>query len=223
MMTHRDDFFPSLPSLASSLSTRSALRTSTYGNKELSAGNYTDWPGLVETINDKSRVFQVWVNGNESFSFSGDTDSINRLLQNFAKTKVPQLNVILKPGPGPKLEHEGKNHNVDVELQVVGGIGAGIHHREGPRCRLAYRPNNDDLRDRPHRPQQTVHSRPDSSAATEDLRKRYQQAEKAGSAEVRTEAIRFLNDLNKEFEGEDSKARREAIKRFIIKRSHQIA
>ena len=37
-----------------------ALLTSEAGNKELSAANYTDWPGLVEAINDKSRVHQVW-------------------------------------------------------------------------------------------------------------------------------------------------------------------
>ncbi|TWT63826.1 hypothetical protein [Rubinisphaera italica] len=36
------------------------------GNEPLAEANYDSWPGLIETINDESRVHYWWVNGNET-------------------------------------------------------------------------------------------------------------------------------------------------------------
>ncbi len=99
-----------------------ALATSEVGNKPLSKANYTDWPGLVDAVNDDSRVYQVWVNGGETFSYAGDTASANRVLKEFAETKVPKLELVILPGPGSNVTIEKKPVTIDYRIEVAGGI-----------------------------------------------------------------------------------------------------
>ena len=54
-----------------------ALATDEVGNKPLSELNYTEWKGIMPLVNDKARVYQVWVNGNEHFYFKGTTKPLN--------------------------------------------------------------------------------------------------------------------------------------------------
>ena len=43
-----------------------------FGNRTLNELNYNKWPGIVLLVNDPSRVYHVWVNGNEKFFYRGD-------------------------------------------------------------------------------------------------------------------------------------------------------
>ena len=49
-----------------------AAATETVGNQALNAANYGDWQGIMPVINHKSRVYHLWVNGNEHFYYRGD-------------------------------------------------------------------------------------------------------------------------------------------------------
>lgn len=99
-----------------------ALLTSETGNQPLSAGNYTDWPGLVEAINDKSRIHTVWCNGNEDFAYSGETADLNRVLEKFAATDVPELKIVMRPATGESIKIEGMQRPVSWRINIVGGI-----------------------------------------------------------------------------------------------------
>ncbi|HCS52828.1 MAG TPA: hypothetical protein DIW81_14755 [Planctomycetaceae bacterium] len=99
------------------------------GNEPLAQSNYESWPGLIETMSDQSRVHYWWVNGNETFSYSGTTQDLNRILKKFAQTDVPDLQVILLPGPARKVDFLETNATVDWDLHIVGGIVKGyIEH-----------------------------------------------------------------------------------------------
>lgn len=99
-----------------------AAATSEEGNSPLSPANYTDWPNLVDAINDKSRVFQTWVNGAENFYYNGNTQAANRVLKEFAETQYPDLQVVLLPGPAPLSEVLGKKVTFDYRIEIMGGI-----------------------------------------------------------------------------------------------------
>ena len=50
--------------------------TEEFGNKPLSPASYETWPGIAEVVNDKSRVYQNWVNGNENMYYAGGGDEL---------------------------------------------------------------------------------------------------------------------------------------------------
>ena len=92
------------------------------GNEPLSPANYTDWPGIAEVINDESRIFHLWGNGNEKTFYRGDTTALARTLGAFATTAIEERLVILRPGRGALAESEEKSTFYDWELGLVGGI-----------------------------------------------------------------------------------------------------
>ena len=104
--------------------------TSESGNKPLSAKNYEDWPNLVDAINDESRVFQLWVNGNESFYYRGGTHELNRVLKEFAETKYPELNVVILPGPQASKEFIKDKFQYDFRINIIGGITRAFVQRQ---------------------------------------------------------------------------------------------
>lgn len=71
-----------------------------FGNDPVHENNYADWPGLMPTLNHPSRVYRVWVNGNELFYYRGDTAALNDTLAKFTLTGIPVKEVVLRPGPG---------------------------------------------------------------------------------------------------------------------------
>ena len=76
-----------------------ALGTETFGNKTLSEQAYQEWPNLIAVINDTNRVYQSWVNGGEQFFFQGNTEALNRALQQFALVPADVREVVFLPGP----------------------------------------------------------------------------------------------------------------------------
>ncbi len=70
-----------------------------FGNEPLA--NQDGWsPGLLPLVNDTHRVYWSWVNGNENFYFSGDTQALNEALKKFDAVKDDGKEVILLPTRG---------------------------------------------------------------------------------------------------------------------------
>ena len=91
------------------------------GNKPQPASNYKDLPGVIDLVNQPSRQLLQWINGAESFSYSGDTDALNHALQLFTKIDSSTHRVILRPGP--------LYDKYDWQIHIVQGIArAGIKH-----------------------------------------------------------------------------------------------
>ena len=98
-----------------------ALKTDTKGNEPLSEQNYVEWKGIMPIVNDKARVYQVWVNGNEYFCYKGTTKELNVALAKFAKVEVKNHVVVLRPGPGEQRSFKKTPIPYDWELHVIGG------------------------------------------------------------------------------------------------------
>ena len=99
-----------------------ALATEEIGNEPLSELNYTDWPGIMPLVNDKHRVYSIWVNGNEWFYYQGKNEDINAALVHFVKMKVEHHVVALRPGPATVQSFEKKDFAYNWSLHAVGGI-----------------------------------------------------------------------------------------------------
>jgi hypothetical protein len=101
------------------------------GNSPLLAINYLDWPNALPVINDTHRVYHIWVNGNESFYFQGDTASLNIALKNFAAIEADRLTIILRPGPGKRGTLIGdQSFGFNWHLHLLGGIAKHMSTRE---------------------------------------------------------------------------------------------
>jgi hypothetical protein len=107
-----------------------ALKTEHVGNDAIAEANYREWPGIMPLVNHPSRVYEVWVNGNEYLYYRGDTAALNDALRKFAASTADAHEVLLQPGPG-----ETNSHNPPIpynwSLHVVGGIiGADLPKRD---------------------------------------------------------------------------------------------
>lgn len=82
-----------------------------------------DWPkGIVGIPRHLSRVYSIWVNGNENFYFKCKVDEINELLAIFAKARMRDHVVRIQPGV-EKVSTFGKEEiEYNVRLQIVAGI-----------------------------------------------------------------------------------------------------
>lgn len=99
-----------------------ALAMETHGNEPLSELNFTEWKGIMPVINDKARVYGIWVNGNEHLYFKGTTKELNAALAHFAKVEVKDRIVVLQAGPGMRKSLDKKEIAYNWELHIVGGI-----------------------------------------------------------------------------------------------------
>ena len=84
-----------------------------------------DWPkGIVEIPRHPSRVYSIWVNGNENFYFKADPSQINELLVLFSKARMRDHEVNIKPAKGKRKVKTFKKDPVDynVNLQIIGGL-----------------------------------------------------------------------------------------------------
>ena len=183
-------------------STCSALMTSQAGNDPLSPQNYVDWPNLVDAINDKSRIFMVWVNGYEEFTYNGDTDSANRVLKEFAETEFAQLQLVILPGPGRTQEIEKKPVRIDYRIEIYGGIArAALTRRETVRnlnpTMTIYLTENIEL-DKLVIPENVKLSQ------LPDLEAKYTAAIESEDESLRREASHYLEALHTEFRRKDS-------------------
>lgn len=92
------------------------------GNAPLNERNYRDWKRVMPVVNDLSRVYHIWVNGNEHFYYRGDTNTLNDTLKKFAAIEADVHEVILRPGPAERKTFKGKRVRYDWLLHIQGGI-----------------------------------------------------------------------------------------------------
>lgn len=98
------------------------LGTEDFGNRPLAEANYADWKGVVAVINEKSRIYTNWVNGNEHFYYAGKSKEVNAALTNFAKVEVKHHVVVLRNGPATTQTFQKLVISYNWQLHVVGGI-----------------------------------------------------------------------------------------------------
>jgi len=82
-----------------------------------------DWPkGIVGIPRHESRVYSIWVNGNENFYFKCKVDEINELLAIFAKARMRDHVVRIQPGVKKASTFGKEEIEYNVRLQIVAGI-----------------------------------------------------------------------------------------------------
>lgn len=99
-----------------------ALATETIGNEPLNELNFPEWKGIMPVVNDKARVYSIWVNGNEHMFYKGTTKELNAALAHFAKIEMKEHLVVLRPGPGVRRSFDKKEFPYNWELHVIGGL-----------------------------------------------------------------------------------------------------
>jgi hypothetical protein len=82
-----------------------------------------DWPkGIVSLPRHESRVYSIWVNGNENFYFKADLAQVNELLALFAKARLRDHEVWIKNGKPQAQTFQKATISYNVNLQVLSGI-----------------------------------------------------------------------------------------------------
>jgi hypothetical protein len=100
-----------------------ALAEETFGNAPLNAANYKDWPGIMPMLNHESRVYSVWVNGHETFYYTGNTAALNNELLRVAAADDLKSEIVLRPGPKKVKSIRGEmSFDCDWEIELMGGI-----------------------------------------------------------------------------------------------------
>ena len=109
--------------IVSLLSTSSvwSLGEETIGNKPVHA--QPQWPqNILPVINDSSRVYRRWINGNEEFFFVADQAAVNRILAAFAEVKIDKREFILRPDSGEARTFDRRSILCNVKIRVPSGI-----------------------------------------------------------------------------------------------------
>ena len=107
------------------------LGEETFGNKQFSKANFSDWPNVMPVVNDTHRVYHSWVNGNENFYFQGNTEALNLALKSFALVTAEKRTVILRPAPGRVSSFNGEQKFVfNWQLHLLGGIAKHMSTRD---------------------------------------------------------------------------------------------
>ncbi len=82
-----------------------------------------DWPhGIVGIPRHLSRVYSIWINGNENFYFKCKVDEINELISTFSKTRMRDHIVQIQSGKEAVSTFGKQEIDYNVRLQIVGGI-----------------------------------------------------------------------------------------------------
>jgi hypothetical protein len=91
-----------------------------------------DWPkGIVELARHPSRVYSIWVNGNEQFYFKAGPDEIKELVEFFSRTRIRDHVIHVEPSTNSVKSLSGSEHEYNVSLHIRGGIARLMAQREG--------------------------------------------------------------------------------------------
>ncbi len=89
-----------------------------------------DWPkGLVELVWRESRVYSVWVNGNENFYFKADAKEINELIRLFSQARMRDHELIIKTGKPKVKSFKSDEFEYNVNLHIIAGIAMHMTRR----------------------------------------------------------------------------------------------
>ena len=107
------------------------LGEETFGNAPLNRLNFTEWPNVMQVVNDSHRVYHSWVNGNENCYFQGDTASLNSALKEFSKIEAEKLVVVLRPAPATISSFKrDRTFEFNWQLHLLGGIAKHMATRD---------------------------------------------------------------------------------------------
>lgn len=114
----------------------SALGFEEFGPAGEHIGRSSDWAkGVEDMLRHPSRVYQRDVNGYVQAYYKGGIDTINDLLDLFAKVDLPRHEVIIRPGTASAESFHGKQTAYEVEFDLPSGLL--LHHaREHARSGL---------------------------------------------------------------------------------------
>jgi hypothetical protein len=91
-----------------------------------------EWPsGTARILEHDSRVYSIWVNGNENFYFKAAPDEINELIQLYSAIRVRDHVVNIKQSKKDVRTFKGDKIEYNVKLHVLGGIALGRARRGG--------------------------------------------------------------------------------------------
>jgi hypothetical protein len=91
-----------------------------------------DWhKGIFEIPRHPSRVYSIWINGNENFYFMADPNQVNELLLLFSQSRMRDHEVVIKSAKDKRKVKTFKEDPVDynVNLQIIGGIALAVYRR----------------------------------------------------------------------------------------------
>ncbi len=89
------------------------------------------WPmGITELLRHESRVYSIWVNGNENFYFKASPEGINDLIRLFSETRMRDHELWIKAGNDHVKAFNGDMISYNAELHVLGGIARGMARRD---------------------------------------------------------------------------------------------
>lgn len=160
------------------------------GNKPQSAENYKGLPGVIEVVNQPSRRMLQWINGAETFSYTGDTEALNHCLKLFSEIKSPTHSVILRPGP--------LYEKYDWQMHIVQGIAkAGILHRKTESVQNLDPTLEIYVSDRIQL-KSIVFPKNVNVKQISDLRSRYRDAQTSNSSSARRVAQQYLKALDED-------------------------
>lgn len=100
----------------------SGMADEDFGDKQLFDANYKDWPNIMPLLRHAGRAYHIWVNGDESFYYVGNTDSLNEAIKQFADVTCDVHEVVIRPAPGVVKPIDRPEMNFNWSVHVVGGI-----------------------------------------------------------------------------------------------------
>jgi hypothetical protein len=83
----------------------------------------TEWPeGIVMLPRHPSRVYSIWVNGNENFYFQAPPEQVDELLALFSKARMRDREVRITRDRRPVRSFKGDAIEYNVSLEILSGI-----------------------------------------------------------------------------------------------------
>lgn len=87
-----------------------------------SAPRQPGWPdGMIKLLQRESRVYSIWVNGNENFYFKENPDEINELIRLFSETRMRNHELWIKTGKKHVKSFNGDKISYNVNYHILGG------------------------------------------------------------------------------------------------------
>ncbi len=82
-----------------------------------------DWPaGIAAIPRHQSRVYSIWVNGNENFYFQAKPAEVNDLVALFSKARMRDHEIVIAAGKPDVKTFGGDAVGYNVSLQIVAGL-----------------------------------------------------------------------------------------------------
>jgi hypothetical protein len=121
-----------------------------------------EWPAhMVKLLGHDSRVYSVWVNGNENFYFNASAEEIDELLKLYSNVRLRDHVLLVKAGKPKVRTFKGQQIKYNVNLHYLGGIALAMTRLKGtadtlePTMTIYIDPDTDSP-DRPMIPQSVI-------------------------------------------------------------------